>query len=92
MSQALETLRSKNASDLIDVKEEDASIAPSSTEVGEGEEGAATAHRRGRKKSKTAETTDDEVKSGTKASEPVQISPAGRPIRAKAGQNKHLEM
>jgi hypothetical protein len=96
-SQALENLRSKTANDLIAVKDEDASIVPISAEEGEGEEEgeAAAVHRSGRpKKSKTAQMTDDEISIETKTSVPfpVQISPAGRPMRVKAGKNKHLEM
>jgi hypothetical protein len=88
-------LRSKTASDLITIKDEDASIMPNSAEDGEREGGGAAVHRSGRpKKSKPAEMTDEEINIETKISVPfpVQISPAGRPMRAKAGKNKHLEM
>jgi hypothetical protein len=88
-------LRSKTASDLIAVKDEDASIVPISADEGEEEGEAAAVHRSGRpKKSKTAQMTDDEISIETKTSVPfpVQTSPAGRPMRVKAGKNKHLEM
>ena len=90
LPQALESLRSKTASDLIAVKVEDSSI-----EEGQGEEEQAEVHSRGRpKKSKIAEIEEDDIKSERKASDliPVQTSPCGRPMRAKAGINKNLEM
>jgi hypothetical protein len=89
-SQALENLRSKTASELIAVKKEDASIIPNSAEEEE-----VAVHGCGRpKKPKTAQMTDEEIKIETNTSVPfpVQISPAGRPMRSKAGKNKHLEM